>query len=60
MNQKFRVFGRKYSDYQTTVSAVNKVEAFQIALNLDSTKWDMLETDDTIEPTEVYGEDDEA
>ena len=60
MNQKFRVFGRKYIDYQTTVLAVNKVEAFETALNLDSTKWDMIETDDTIEPTEVYGEDDEA
>jgi hypothetical protein len=60
MNQKFRIFGRKYSDYQTTVLAVDKVEAFEIALNSDSTKWDMLETDDTIEPTEVYGEDDEA
>ena len=50
----FRVFGRKYQDYYTDVSAVDEYEAVEIANARPEVDWFAVETDDIIEATDVY------
>lgn len=55
----FKVLGGRTVVYHTTVEASDKYEAFEIANNLTSDQWDELETDNVIEATDVFGEDEE-
>jgi hypothetical protein len=54
----FRVFGRKYQDYQTEVTASDEYEAIEIANKLETHKWYEVKTDDLIEATDVYLDED--
>ena len=55
---KYKVFGRKYQDYQTEVEANDAYEAIDIANQLETHKWFEIESDDVIEATEVYLDED--
>ena len=55
----FRVFGRKYQDYYTMVSAANEYEAVDVANSRPATDWDSVETDDVIEAVDVYLDDED-
>jgi hypothetical protein len=48
----YRVFGTKYVNYYTIVSAADEYEAAQIAN--ESHEWFEIPTDDQIEATDVY------
>lgn len=50
----FRVFGRKYQDYQTEVIAKDEYQAIDIANKLETHKWFEIKTDDVIEATDVF------
>ena len=50
----FRVFGRKYHDYQTQVTAKDEYQAIDIANKLETHKWFEIKTDDVIEATDVF------
>lgn len=50
----FRVFGRKYHDYQTEVIAKDEYQAIDIANKLETHKWFEIKTDDVIEATDVF------
>ena len=54
----FRVFGRKYQDYQTEVIAKDEYEAIEIANKLETHKWYEIKTDDVIEATDVFQDED--
>lgn len=51
---KYKIIGRKYQDYYTYVEAEDLGQAYEIANKLDTHLWNELETDDVIEPTEVF------
>lgn len=57
---KYRVFGVKETNYYTIVEATDEYEAWDIINGDKVFQWFELPTDNTIEPTEVYGEYDEA
>lgn len=50
----FRVFGTKYKNYYTIVSAADEYEAAELANSLPSIEWNELPTDDEIEATDVF------
>ena len=50
----YRVFGTRYQNYYTIVSAADEYEAAEIANALPSIEWDELPIDDDIEATDVY------
>lgn len=54
----FRVFGTKYQNYYTIVSAEDAYQAITIANSLPSVDWNELPTDDEIEATDVFLDED--
>ena len=54
----YRVFGRKYQDFYTIVSAADEYEAADIANARPEIDWDRVEMDDVIEATDVFLDDD--
>ena len=50
----FKVFGRKYIDYYTSVTAPDEQIAYDYALNNDHIQWFEIEGDDPIEPYDVF------
>ena len=50
----YRVFGTKYQNYYTIIDAADQFEAVEIANALPETAWDTVVTDDVIEATDVY------
>lgn len=54
----FRVFGTKYQSYYTIVSAADEYEAAELANSRPSNEWDQIPTDDVIEATDVFLDDD--
>jgi hypothetical protein len=56
--ETFRVFGTKYQDYYTIVEAEDPYQAIDLANALPETAWNIVATDDVIEATDVYLNDD--
>jgi hypothetical protein len=52
--QTYRVFGTKYQNYYTIIEAADQFEAVDIANALPETAWNTVVTDDEIEATDVY------
>ena len=50
----YRVFGNKYHNYYTIIEAADQFEAVDLANALPETEWDSIPTDDVIEATDVY------
>ena len=50
---KFRVMGQRAQVFYADVQASDSRQAYDIANELDSTKWIELETQNIIEPVEV-------
>lgn len=51
---KYRVFGTKYHNYYTIIEAADQFEAVDLANALPETAWNTVVTDDVIEATDVY------
>jgi hypothetical protein len=56
---KFRVLGEKPMMYWTVVDAKDSYEAYDKADKLNSVDWIEIETDNTIEPVDIYQEEEE-
>jgi hypothetical protein len=54
----YRVLGEKPMMYWTEVEAKDSYEAYDKAEQLDSVEWNEIETDNIIEPVDVYLNDD--
>ena len=54
----YRVFGTKYHNYYTIIEAADQFEAVDKANELPETEWDSIPTDDVIEATDVYLDED--
>jgi hypothetical protein len=54
----YRVFGTKYINYYTIVSAADEYQAAEIANLRPVSDWDEIQTDDVIEATDVYLDED--
>jgi hypothetical protein len=52
------VFGTKYINYYTIVSAADEYQAAEIANLRPASDWDSIPTDDVIEATDVYLDED--
>ena len=50
----YRVFGTKYHNYYTIVEAEDAYQAVDLANALPETEWNSIATDDVIEATDVY------
>ena len=50
----YRVFGTKYTNYYTIIEAADQFEAVDLANALPETAWNTVATDDVIEATDVY------
>jgi hypothetical protein len=50
----FRVFGTKYQNYYTILEAADEYQAVDLANSLPETAWNTIVTDDVIEATDVY------
>ena len=50
----YRVFGNKYTEYYTIVEAEDAFAAFDAANKAESHEWFEVRTDDVIEATDVY------
>ena len=50
----YKVFGRKYIDYYTSIPAPDEQIAYDYALNNDHIQWYEIEGDDPIEPYDVF------
>jgi hypothetical protein len=57
---KYRVFGVQEKNYYAIVEASDEYEAWDIINGDKVFQWFPIPSDKTIEPTEVYGEYDEA
>lgn len=57
---KYRVFGVQEKNYYAIVHAEDEYEAWEIINGDKVFQWFELPSDNTIEPTEVYGVYDEA
>ncbi len=55
----YRVFGTKYQNYYTLIEAADSFEAVDKANALPETAWSSIPTDDVIEATDVYLNEDE-
>ena len=51
---RYRVFGTKYQNYYTHVSAADEYAAAEAANASPSTEWFEVTTDDVIEATDVF------
>jgi hypothetical protein len=56
---KFRVLGERAVIYWTVVDAKDSYEAYDKSDKLTTDKWNLIEEDNTIEPVEVYPNDEE-
>ena len=54
----YRVFGTKYQNYYTIVEAADSFEAVDKANALPELEWNSVPTDDVIEATDVYLDED--
>lgn len=54
----YRVFGTKYVNYYTIVSAADEYQAAEIANLRPTNDWDEIPTDDVIEATDVFLDED--
>ena len=54
----YRVFGTKYQNYYTIVSASDEYQAAEIANARPLIDWDEVPTDDVIEATDVFLDED--
>lgn len=54
----YRVFGTKYTNYYTIVSAADEYQAAEIANLRPTNDWDEIPTDDVIEATDVFLDED--
>lgn len=52
--ETYRVFGTKYQNYYTIIEAEDEFEAVDLANALPETEWNSIATDDVIEATDVY------
>ncbi len=50
----YRVFGTKYQNYYTIIEAADQFEAVDKANALSELEWNSVPTDDVIEATDVY------
>ena len=50
----YRVFGTKYQNYYTVIEAADQFQAVDLANALPETEWNSIPTDDVIEATDVY------
>jgi hypothetical protein len=50
----YRVFGTKYQNYYTIIEAADSFEAVDKANALSELEWNSVPTDDVIEATDVY------
>ena len=55
---RFRVFGRKFQDYYLHVEAADEHQAVDLANSRPQHDWFPVETDDVIEATDVYLDED--
>ena len=51
---KYRIFGTKYINYYTVLDAADEYEAVDLANSLPETAWNLVESDDVIEATDIY------
>lgn len=49
----YRIYGERVTTFYVDIKAPDGLQAFQIAQNLDSSKWQEVETDRFIIPAEV-------
>lgn len=54
----YRVFGTKYENYYTIIEAADSFEAVDKANALPELEWNSIPTDDVIEATDVYLDED--
>ena len=54
----YRVFGARYQNYYTIVSADDEYQAAEIANSRPANEWNQLPLDDVIEATDVYLDED--
>ena len=54
----YRVFGTKYQNYYTIIEAADSFEAVDKANALPELEWNSVPTDDVIEATDVYLDED--
>jgi hypothetical protein len=54
----YRVFGTRYQEYYTIVSAPDEYQAAEIANSRPANEWNQLPLDDVIEATDVYLDED--
>ena len=50
----YRIFGTKYINYYTILEAADEYEAVDLANSLPETAWNTVESDDVIEATDIY------
>jgi hypothetical protein len=50
----YRIFGTKYINYYTVLDAADEYEAVDLANSLPETAWNSVESDDVIEATDIY------
>lgn len=50
----YRVFGTRYQNYYTIVSAADEYEAAEIANSRPTIDWELIPIDDEIEATDVF------
>jgi len=50
----YRIFGTKYINYYTILEAADEYEAVDLANSLPETAWNSVESDDVIEATDIY------
>jgi hypothetical protein len=50
----YRIFGTKYINYYTVLDAADEYEAVDLANSLPETAWNLVESDDVIEATDIY------
>ena len=54
----YRVFGTRYQNYYTIVSADDEYQAAEIANSRPSSEWNPIPIDDEIEATDVFLDED--
>jgi hypothetical protein len=54
----YRVFGTKFTNYYTIVSATDEYQAAELANARPLIEWDELPTDDVVEATDVFLDED--
>ena len=54
----YRVFGTKFTNYYTIVSATDEYQAAELANARPLNEWDELSTDDVVEATDVFLDED--